>query len=290
MASTVTIVVSDRPHTKLLRSRTSIASSPTAFPSVSPIYRAFGRMARDQPYDVCEMAVGAFLQAREAGVPLLLLPAVVGGGFHHGSLVASPAAPPDGPGDLAHRKVGVRSYSQTTGLWVRALLEVEHGVPPEDVTWVTTEGSHVPGYQDPPNTVRTSRSLREELLSGAIAAAVPGRGEGDGLRTVVDDPHKAAQAWYGRHGVVPVNHLLVTTERLAAERPALIREITALLAEGIDTTAAARTARADAEGLPSGIVHGHEHVLPAVALAARYAVRQRLIPELPEIPGLFVPA
>ena len=37
---------------------------------------AFHAMVRDQRYDVCELALATFLQAREAGKPLLLLPVV----------------------------------------------------------------------------------------------------------------------------------------------------------------------------------------------------------------------
>ncbi|MFK0171505.1 PhnD/SsuA/transferrin family substrate-binding protein [Streptomyces sp. NPDC090306] len=285
-AHPVSIVVSDRPHTAALRSVRSLDGTLTVFPSVSPLYRAFAQMIADARYDICEMAVGAFLQARAAGRQLLLLPVVIGGGFHHGSVVVSPAAPPGGPAGLRGRRVGVRSYSQTTGLWVRAFLEEEHGIRPEDVTWVTTEGSHVPEYQDPPFTRRTSRTLREELLDGGVVAAVPGRGDGAGLSTLVEDPAGAARAWHARHGVVPVNHLLVTTETFAAERPALIAEVMALVGEGIDAT---RPPGTGGPALPSGLVHGRAAVLPTVALAARYAVRQGLVPELPDVEALFVP-
>ena len=36
-----------------------------------------------------------------------------------------------GPADLAGRRVGVRAYSQTTGLWLRGLLADDYGVQPE---------------------------------------------------------------------------------------------------------------------------------------------------------------
>ena len=48
-----------------------------------------------------------------------------------------------GPGDLSGRRVGVRAYSQTTGLWLRGILAEEFGVKPTDVRWVTFEGAHV---------------------------------------------------------------------------------------------------------------------------------------------------
>ena len=39
--------------------------------------------------------------------------------------------------DLAGKRVGVRSYAQTTGLWIRGVLRHEYGVDLDKVTWMT---------------------------------------------------------------------------------------------------------------------------------------------------------
>jgi 4,5-dihydroxyphthalate decarboxylase len=44
------------------------------FADISPINRAFAPMVREQRFDVCEMAIATFLQAKAYGKPLVLLP------------------------------------------------------------------------------------------------------------------------------------------------------------------------------------------------------------------------
>lgn len=42
-------------------------------------------------------------------------------------------------GDLADRCIGMRTYSQTTALWLRGTLLEEHGPRPDQVRWITFE-------------------------------------------------------------------------------------------------------------------------------------------------------
>ncbi|KAF1050593.1 MAG: hypothetical protein GAK41_01545 [Burkholderia gladioli] len=51
---------------------------------------------------------------------------------------------------LAGKKVGVRAYTQTTGMWVRAILAGTYGVPLEQIEWITFEGAHLEEYREPP--------------------------------------------------------------------------------------------------------------------------------------------
>ena len=95
-----------------------------------------------------------FLLARAHGTPLVLLPAVVLGRFQHPFLVYDRERGPLAPGDLAGRRVGVRSYSVTTGVWVRGILADDWGVDLGRVTWVTFEPPHVAEFRDPPNVER----------------------------------------------------------------------------------------------------------------------------------------
>lgn len=286
MPSDITIVLGDYPHTRRVKAQGSFAGATATFPFIVPVHEAFDDMVRSQRYDFCEMAIVAFLQARESHHPLLLLPVVMMGGFHHGSLFASPVNPPPTPADLAGRRVGVRSFSQTTGLWVRALLEEEYGVRPQDVTWVTTEGSHAEEYEDPPYVERTRRSLLDELRSGGIAAAILVPGDNPGLRPLIADPDAAARAWYRSPRTVPVNHLVVTTEAVARARPQVVAAVYRALTAGVEE--ARRDAPPGGEAsLPSSVTYGFERLRTSVELAARYAASQGLIAKVPDVPSLF---
>jgi hypothetical protein len=57
--------IGDYPHIRALKTG-AVASSllKLAFADVAPINRAFAPMARELKYDVCEMAIATFLQAK----------------------------------------------------------------------------------------------------------------------------------------------------------------------------------------------------------------------------------
>ena len=97
-------------------------------------------MVRERRFDVCEMAIGTFLQAKAYGVALTLLPIAVAARFQESALLCRVDSDIRGPADLAGRRVGVRAYSQTTGLWLRGLLSDDFGVAPEDVRWIDLRG------------------------------------------------------------------------------------------------------------------------------------------------------
>jgi 4,5-dihydroxyphthalate decarboxylase len=200
-----------------------LGSPPWESITIAPLYPAFARMVRDLEFDVCEMALATYLQAREAGVPITLLPLVRVGGTHHKSLTRLPATGLR-PEDLRGKRVGVRSYSQTTGLWVRGILREEYGIEAADITWVTTEEAHVAGYREPRNVVRSTVATVGELVrTGAVDAAVLGPkaagGQGAGLVPVIPDAEAAAAAWVERHGTVPVNHMVVVRDDVLRRDP-----------------------------------------------------------------------
>ena len=207
------IVLGDHPHFAPLRSgEVAPAGLELEFVDVEPTNRAFAPMLREGRYDISEMAITVFLQAVEVGKPVWLLPVVAVGGFHHGSIYCNPATGTTAPRDLAGRRVGVRAYSQTTGLYVRGVLAEEYGVSAGDVTWVTTEGSHVAEYEDPANVQRApeGESLLGLLERGEIDAAIlgPGREPTPWCVPLIPDAATAGVEWGSRHGLIPINHMV----------------------------------------------------------------------------------
>src|ERR1700743_2620037 len=170
-----------------------------------PASGEFPGMVARRTYDFCELAAATFLQARAHGYPLVLVPVTVVARPQHDALVFGPGV----SGGLTGARIAIRSYGQTTGVWVRGMLREHSGVT--DVTWVTTSPDHVPDVTYPPNVTRMAGARVVELLrAGAARAAVIGPEDmADDLRCVFGDPVAADREWVARHGVVPVNHLLV---------------------------------------------------------------------------------
>ena len=254
-------------HTQALRSG-AIASNllQLDFADVSPISRAFAPMVREARFDVCEMAIATALQARAYGKPLVLLPVTMAARFQEAALLCRTDSAITGPAGLAGRRVGVRAYSQTTGMWLRGILAEDHGVQPQDVRWVTFEGAHVAEYQDPPWATRAApgQDMLAMLRAGELDAAIFGNElpNDPALRPVFPDPAAAGQAFLRKHGFVPVNHLVAVTRTLADTSPDLVAELLRMF----------QTA------CPAGLPFGRAALQPATRLALRYCTEQGLLP------------
>ena len=229
------------------------------FPVIS---RAFAPMVREERFAVSEMAIGTFLMARAAGSDLVLLPAVMASRFQDGAMLRL-AASALAPGDLPGRRVGVRAYSQTTALWLRGSLQEEYGVRPDQVRWVTFEESHVASFQDPPWAERAApgSDMLAMLRAGTLDAAIFGNDVPAALdlATVISDPDAAGRAFFARHALMPVNHMIVVRAELA-QQPGVVRGL-------LDAFHAA--------GNP--FPFGRPALDPAVRLALRYAGEQGLL-------------
>jgi 4,5-dihydroxyphthalate decarboxylase len=250
------------------------------FIDIEPIHRAFAPMAREQKFAVSEMAITTALQALAYDKPLLLLPVTLAARFQHGCLITRRNAPVS-VNDLRGRRVGVRAYTQTTGVWLRGILQNDYGVSPDSIRWVTQEGSHLAEYRDPDwvEAAPPGRSLPDLLREGVIDAAILGNDLPDDpdFVPVISDPGTTAQTWYAQHGVVPINHMMVVRRNIAAAHPGAIRELWHVLhrakpeaKDGIDKAAIGLTA--NRRGLD---------------LILAYCTQQRLLPRALSLDAIF---
>ncbi|WP_067672868.1 hypothetical protein [Nocardia miyunensis] len=247
------------------------------------ISRAFAPMVERQAFDVSEIALGAFLQAHAAGKPLALLPAVEVGGFHHAYLRRLAASDPVPLTEVSGGTLGSRSYSQTTGLWVRAILAEQFGVDLDTITWLTQEAAHSAGYTDPPNVRRDpqARSTPDLLDAGEIVAAVIGP-EIEGTVPVLPDPTAAADEWFAEHRTVGINHMICLTHEVCQDAD-VVAEVYRMITESHALVLGAAEDRELLPGVPGAVREGVERVRAAFDLGARYARDQRMIPSAPRL-------
>jgi len=112
------------------------------------------------------------------------------------------------------------------------------------------------------------------LIDGELDAAIYGAAmpKDPRLQSVIPDPDAAAKIWYAKHGLMPVNHMVVVPEALARSKRHAIAELYRLLE--------ASRAKAGLAG-PGEIdpaPFGREANRPCLELLVSYAVQQRLIP------------
>ena len=255
------------------------------FADVASPAAAFKRAVRDLEFDVAELAIVTFLIARAHGKPFVLLPAVVLGRFQHAYIVYNRERGPLAPSDLAGRRVGVRSYSVTTGAWIRGILADDWNVDLGRIRWVTFEEPHVAEFRDPPSVERAKpgQDLLGMLLVGEIdAAIVSGREPKDPrLVPLIPDPDAAARAWHAKHDAIQVNHLVAVKESLTRSQPQIVREVYRLLAAS--KRAAAPRGPGDLDTTPFGL----EACRRSLEVAIDCVHRQGLIPRRFTVDELF---
>jgi 4,5-dihydroxyphthalate decarboxylase len=274
------------PHTKALKNG-EIKSDRVALrlTEMNPVYKAFLAMAREQRFDVSEMALATYLQAKAFGKPLTLMPATMMGRFQHGTMLYNSERGTIAPENLAGRRVGVRSFAQTTGVWLRGILWKDYGVELQRINWVTFEDAHLAEFRDPPGVERAvaGSDMTRMLLEGELDAAIFGgvMPTDPRLKSVIPDPDVAAQGWYRAHRTVPVNHMVVVTEKLAKSNPGAVREVFRMLLES--TTAAGLPKPGAIDTIPFGF----DNLRPALELMSSYALEMQIIPRRYAVEELF---
>ena len=109
---------------------------------VNPIISAFRRMIRGMEFDVSEMAISTYLCAKSFNKPITAIPVFPVRGFHHGAISYNVKTGVSQPKDLEGKKVGVRGWTVTTGVWVRGILKDGYGVDIDKITWVLAGDEH----------------------------------------------------------------------------------------------------------------------------------------------------
>ncbi|MGB6535097.1 MAG: hypothetical protein WBF58_03955 [Xanthobacteraceae bacterium] len=252
---------------------------------VTPVYKAFTMMVREQRFDISEMALVTYLQGKAFGKPIVLMPATMVGRFQHGTMLYNSERGTVTPHDLAGRKIGVRSFAQTTGCWLRGILWKDYGLDNSKVKWVTFEDAHVPEFKDPPGVERAAegKDMTKMVLDGELDAAIFGTAvpADPRLKSVIPDPDAAAREWYKKYGTVPLNHMVVVKASLSKSDPGAVREVFRMLHES------KKAAGLPKPGAIDTLPFGFEAVKPALDLMSSYALEMKIIPRRYSVEELF---
>ncbi len=240
------IAIADYGHTKALKSgEVPIKGVAPNFVEVKPIIGAFRRMVRDVEFDVCEMAPTTYMIARALGAPFVALPIFLMRRFHHGGFVVRPESGIKLPKELEGKKVGVRAYSVTTGVWTRGIFINEYGLDSSKVTWVVDDEEHVTTLKLPPNVVHApqGKSLAGMMAAGELQAAFSGpagigragpptgawetggQASTETYPELIADVAKTEADWFRRTGIYPIHGLVVVRSEVLWKHPFVARAL-----------------------------------------------------------------
>jgi 4,5-dihydroxyphthalate decarboxylase len=290
------------PHTKGLKDGSvSVPGLQFEHVEVSPIIGAFRRMCRALEFDVCEMAITTYLTARAHAKPFTAVPVFPMRQFHHSPIVYNTKAGVHLPKDLEGKKVGVRAYTVTTGVWTRGILATEYGVDLDKITWVVVDEEHVQEYRKPANVLeRPGANLAAMLVAGELAAAIGvGKVDSPDVKPLIADAAAAEAAWYQKTGIYPINHTVVVKDALLESDPSLAPRLFAAfqsaktqflkeLASGSELppeaqALAKRRALVGDDPLPNGLGHNRK----ALEGIIRFAHEQKILPRTVQPEEMF---
>ena len=292
------------PHTRAIKDGTvTIPGFELEFADIEPVHSGFGAMADRLEFDVAEMAITTYILARSFDKPITALPVVVSRNFHHRRVHYNTKSGIREPKDLEGKRVGIRSYTVTTVLWVRGVLANEYGVDLDKVTWVAFEGAHVKAYQNPPNVEMAppGKKLGQMLLDGEIDAAIGTEGlDSADVKPLIPNAAEVEIEWYKKHGVYPVNHLITVRNDLVDQQPGILEQLFAAFTEAkrqyvqrLDAHGPASSAEQELVRLRSivgdPLPYGVGPNRPAIEMAAQFAHEQHIVPKVYTVEELFRP-
>jgi len=269
---TLRAALGDYPHTAPLRDgRVSSQQVQFEFAEIVPVNRAFRPMVNDLAFDLSEMALVTHMLGRAKRRPLRGMPVVLMRQSAHRMLACRGDSPLKEAADLAGKSIGVRAYTQTTGTWVRGILQDQFGLDLTTLRWVTFEPAHVDGFEDPSNCTRAAegKTLLQMTLDGEVDAAI-GLEPHPRLRPVLQNVEQREADYERQTGIRPINHVLVLKGELAQQQPWLPSELFFLFTRARE--------RSIVEDRADPAAYGLEANRGAIELLARYAVEQGIVP------------
>jgi 4,5-dihydroxyphthalate decarboxylase len=307
-------------HTRALKwGDVRIEGVDPAFVEVVPIIGAFRRMVRDVEFDICEMAPTTYMIARALGAPYIALPIFLMRRFHHGGFVVRPDAGIRVPKDLEGKKVGVRAYSVTTGVWTRGIFVNEYGLDSSKVTWVVDDEEHVTSLKLPPNVVHApeGKSLQSMMKAGEIQAGFSGpAGVGragppisgwdkagvaaaDTYPELIADVEKVEADWFRKSGIYPIHGLIVVKDEHIKRHPWLARSLMNAFVEakmpyleelkrGQGDSPEDKRYRNFLSLMSDPLPYGSAANRASIEALVTYSLQQKLIPARPQLDQVFV--
>ncbi len=133
----------------------------------------FYRQIVHHEFDVSEMSLGSYITGLSRGeLPFVAIPIFPSRAFRHSSAYVNADSGIASPAALRGKRVGVGEYQLTANVWLRGILQEEHGVRPSEMRWFVggLEQAGRRGKQSfsLPSDVRIEEIPADETLSAML--------------------------------------------------------------------------------------------------------------------------
>ena len=201
--------------------------------------QVFDGMAKGE-FDASEMSSSEQVQRLVAGNDsLVALPVFVSRVFRHSFIFINRKAGIAGPKDLAGKRIGVSAYTQTAAVFIRGMLQDEHGVDLSSIRWLQgpMNGPGGPGGKlaklHKPVAIELNtapHSLSDMLARGEVdavlGALVPDSfGAHPDVQRLFPDFRAAEKDYFRRTRIFPTMHLIVIRRAVLEQHPFVARSL-----------------------------------------------------------------
>lgn len=185
-------------------------------------------MSRYAAFDACEFSLATYIVMHDQGAPLTAIPAFPHRRFRHSFLFVAASSDIQTPKQLEGRRVGLRSWETTAGVWLRGILHDEYDVDLKQIEWVTSDVEDVafatpPGYSI--RHVELNSNLTALLDSGELDALIypetppAAHGPAPRLRRLFADSKAEEIAYFRKTSTFPIMHTVVLKSELSDRHP-----------------------------------------------------------------------
>ena len=230
----MTLAVCDYDHVRdLVSGAVPIEGLQVNFQSFS-IQEIFHRFTTYREWDASEMSMGMYVSLLSQGDDsLTAIPVFTSRVFRLSSFYVNRNGAVKTAADLRGRKIGYPDWAHTAGIYSRAYLMHDLGIPLDEIEWVQS-GVNAGGRAEHvnlalPDDVRrtpvTDKSLDEMLLAGDIdclMSSLPPTSFYDGhpdVARLIPDFEAIESAHYERTGIFPIMHTIAIKRELTDRYP-----------------------------------------------------------------------
>lgn len=271
------------------------------------------RMFRRAEFDLAEVSFGAYLSVQEKRPgDFVAVPAFPHRRFRHSYLFVGAGSALESPAQLAGRRIGLRTWTNTAGVWTRGILQDEYGIDLSSVEWVIQDSDTAGTENLPPDfritAVPPGRTVVDMTAKGEIDALIYPEipevlGAPGGVRRLFADSRAEEMAYFGRTGIFPIMHTVALRREVVESNPWLPYETLRAFRRSKDDALAdvqdprktslawARDAYEQQVALMGADpwaydLEGSRH---AIETLIRYAVEQGIVKKAPNPEELFYP-
>ena len=195
----------------------------------------FDRMGGGLEFDASEMSLSEHITKLVAGnSPFVALPVPISRVFRHQFIFINTKSGIKRPRDLEGRRVGVPLYVQTAAVFIRGLLQHDHGVDLSTIHWVQGAMEH-PGTHGKPSVLpllkkidieqnASGKSLNQLLEDGGIDAMVTATipepfGRNPNIQRLFPNFREVEADYFKRTKIFPIMHVLAIKRSVYEKYP-----------------------------------------------------------------------